>query len=161
MSFRFLSPSEWPLLRDVRLDALRESPGAFLSAYETEAGYGHETWWRQFETGDWLVCVSAADTVLAVLGATTGTDVDPGDRYLSYLWVAPAVRRSGVATRLVGEMLRHLRARGVRRAWLWVLDGNEAAYALYQKLGFVSTGLRQPLRTDPTRYEERFTCVLS
>lgn len=66
-----------------------------------------------------------------------------------------------MATRLVGEMLRHLRATGVGRAWLWVLDGNEAAYALYRKLGFVSTGVRQPLRTDPTRYEERFTRPLS
>lgn len=161
MSFRFLSPAEWRLLRDVRLDALKDSPTAFLSSYEDEAGYGDEAWADQFDGGEWLVDVSAAGTVLAVVGATTGPDIDPDDRYLSHLWVAPAARRTGLATELVGEMLRHLRASGRRRAWLWVLDGNDAARALYRKLGFVSTEIRQSLQADPTRYEERFTRPLA
>ena len=92
-----------------------------------------------------------------MLGATREVDIDPGDRYLSYLWVAPHARRHGIATTLVNDMLDHLRSRGVRRAWLWVLDGNDAAHALYSKVGFVSTGHRQPLDHDPTRCEERLT----
>ena len=161
MSIRFLSRSEWHLLRDVRLGALRESPTAYLSSYETEARFEDGTWHQEVGHGIWLVFVSESDAVLAVLGATTGPDIAASDRYLSYLWVAPDARRTGIATRLISEMLRHLRTTGVARAWLWVLDGNDAACSLYRKLGFVSTGLRQPLHKDPTRYEERFIRVLS
>jgi ribosomal protein S18 acetylase RimI-like enzyme len=92
-----------------------------------------------------------------VLGATHENDVGPDDRYLSHLWVAPEARRSGIATRLIREMLRRLREDGVRRAWLWVLDGNEAARSLYLGLGFAPAGDRQPLRQDADRFEERLT----
>lgn len=156
MSIRLLTSTEWRLLRDARLGALRDSPAAFLSTYETEVGYGRRHWLRELARGCWLVS-SRGTEIQAVLGATPESDVDPADRYLSFLWVAPDARRGGIATRLVDEMLDHLRAHGVGRAWLWVLDGNEPAYSLYRKLGFVSTGVRQPLRHDPTRCEERLT----
>jgi ribosomal protein S18 acetylase RimI-like enzyme len=161
VSFRLLSDSEWDLLRDVRLVALSESPTAYLSSYETEARYEPLRWRRELRRGAWLVGLSRAGTVVAVVGATPEPDIDPGDRYLSYLWVAPSARRTGLATRLVDEMLRHLHGTGVARAWLWVLDGNDAARALYGKLGFTSTGERQPLLHDPTRYEERLAIDLA
>jgi ribosomal protein S18 acetylase RimI-like enzyme len=58
-------------------------------------------------------------------------------------------------------MLDRLRAAGMVRAWLWVLGGNAPARRLYEALGFVSTGERQPLKKDPARYEERMTLPLT
>ena len=152
----FLADSDWRLLRDSRLTALRDTPEAFLSTYEVEACYGERTWRREAARGHWLVR-SCRDHPLAVLGATPEDDIAPDERYLSYLWVTAADRRSGVATTLVTAMLARLAATGVGRAWLWVVDGNEPARRLYHKLGFVRTGDRKPLSHDPTRFEERFT----
>jgi ribosomal protein S18 acetylase RimI-like enzyme len=56
--------------------------------------------------------------------------------------------------------LDHLADEGVELAWLWVLDGNEAARRLYVTLGFTSTGERQPLPACPSRTEERMSKLL-
>ena len=37
---------------------------------------------------------------------------------------------------------------------LWVADGNDRARRCYERLGFVPTGVRQPLPSDPAVGEE-------
>lgn len=159
MSTRLLSDQDWPLLRDLRLAALRESPAAFLSTYDQERTWTDGDWRTEAARGDWLTEDVHGDPV-ALLGATPEPDVAGSERYLSYLWVAPGHRHRGIAERLVVAMLDRLRAAGVGRAWLWVLDGNDPARRLYERLGFVSTGERQPLKDDPVRSEERMTLSL-
>lgn len=156
MSICALSVDEWPLLRDLRLAALRDSPESFLSTHDAEAALTPADWKDEAARGIWLTWYAGGRAV-AVLGATPEPDVPPEDRYLSHLWVAPPARRSGIATRLVEDMLRRLRSMGVRRAWLWVLDGNEAALGLYLGLGFRPAGDRKPLSHDPGRFEERLS----
>jgi ribosomal protein S18 acetylase RimI-like enzyme len=158
MSTRLLSADEWRQLRDLRLAALKESPIAFLATYEDQAGWTERDWRADVSRGRWLV---AGDPPYALLGATAEDDVPTSDRYLSYLWVEAAHRRQGLGERLVREMLDLLRLAGVERAWLWVLGENEAARRLYERLGFVSTGERQPLDKDPSRFEERMTMPLN
>ena len=159
MTFQFLSAAEWPVLRAVRLSALHDSPDAFLSEHATEERWPDEAWQREAERGDWLVA-RAGDRVVALLGATPEPDIPAGDRYLSYLWVHPGARRTGVAGALVRTMLDRLRSGGVARAWLWVLEGNDPALALYRALGFAPTGERQPVPKTPGRGEERFSLRL-
>jgi ribosomal protein S18 acetylase RimI-like enzyme len=159
VSIRFLSASEWRLLRDARLAALSESPRSFLSSYERERGFGEDEWRAELAHGNWLVYLHGEE-VRAILGATPEPDVATDDRYLSYLWVTPDARRSRIATRLVTQMLDRLRAEGVARAWLWVVSGNDAARALYSKLGFRPSGDQQPLGHDPERHEDRFCLIL-
>ena len=99
MSIRFLSASEWRLLRSARLDALRESPTSFLSTFAEERQYGQQRWEAELGRGDWLVRTSDdASEAQALLGATRGADIPAADRYLSYLWVAPAARGRGLGT---------------------------------------------------------------
>ncbi len=57
--------------------------------------------------------------------------------------VRPKYRQSGIGWRLMGAVLRHLRAEGAQTLFLEVDEGNEAAVALYQKLGFVQVGERE------------------
>ena len=162
MSIRFLSASEWRLLRSARLDALRESPTSFLSTFAEERQYGQPRWEAELRRGDWLVGTGDdPPQAQALLGATRGADIPAGDRYLSYLWVAPPARRRGLGMSLVTRMLTHLRQWDVPRVWLWVLDGNAGADQLYRKVGFERTGLRKPLPHDPARIEERLLLELS
>jgi ribosomal protein S18 acetylase RimI-like enzyme len=159
MSTTILGGNDWARLRDLRLAALEESPEAFLSTYDEQVGWTEQDWRAEVTRGTWLVREVGGHPV-ALLGATPEADIAASERYLSYLWVAPSHRRHGVARELVLEMLARLRATGVRRAWLWVLSGNRAAWQLYERLGFASTGDRQPLDKDPSRYEERMTLSL-
>lgn len=156
---RLLSSAEWAQLRDLRLTAVRDSPESFLSTFEEQVGWTDDDWRAEASRGDWLVETVDAQPV-AMLGATAETDIADSERYLSYLWVAPTHRRHGLAAGLVRAMLGRLRAAGVVRAWLWVLGENDAARQLYEKLGFLSTGERQPLEKDPSRFEERMSLSL-
>jgi ribosomal protein S18 acetylase RimI-like enzyme len=159
VSARLLQEGDWRRLRQVRLAALQESPQSFLSTYEEEAVWTDAQWRSEAARGWWLVDMDRGRSV-AMLGATPESDIAASERYLSYLWVAPDHRRRGLGKQLVADMLDRLRAAGVPRAWLWVLGGNLAARRLYEGLGFVSTGERQPLKNDPMRYEERMTLAL-
>jgi ribosomal protein S18 acetylase RimI-like enzyme len=155
VTIRLLTAPEWDVLRDVRLAALYESPDSFLSLYQEERQYGSRWWKAAVRRDTWMVCTSDEGATQALLGATRAIDIPPSDRYLSYLWVAPSARGRGIGTRLVTQMLTHLRDGGVPRVWLWVFDGNEAAHRLYRKIGFQSTGVRKQLEQDPFRAEER------
>lgn len=60
----------------------------------------------------------------------------PGEAEMRMLAVAPEAWGHGVADLLVEDVAQRLRAEGVARLVLVVLDGNEAALRLYQRLGF-------------------------
>ena len=56
--------------------------------------------------------------------------------------VARRMRRGGLATRLLGQLLSGLRQRGIRLVFLEVGEDNVAAIALYANFGFVAVGKR-------------------
>ena len=58
------------------------------------------------------------------------------------LGVPAAVRRRGIATRLLAAALRSLVAQGARQAFLEVAEDNDGARALYRSLGFTPAGRR-------------------
>jgi ribosomal protein S18 acetylase RimI-like enzyme len=158
---KVLTEDEWPVLRDIRLSALEESPQAFLSSFGHEAAYDEGRWRSEFMRGEWLVVI-AGDQVIGLLGATMEEPARPShERYLEYLWVWPGARRSGVGSMLLRTVLDRLRDSGVRTVWLWILDGNDSALRLYQGFGFQSTNERQRLAADPARSEERLRLRLS
>lgn len=151
---KLLAPDQWFMLRDIRLRALRESPRAFLSTYEREKSHSEDQWRAEFNRGDWNIRF-LGDRPVGLLGTTREPDAPAHECYLEYLWVSPGCRRSGIAFSMVTVILGRLQTSGVRTAFLWVLDGNDAATRLYKRAGFVSTNYRQPLPADPERSEER------
>ena len=63
--------------------------------------------------------------------------------------VAPAARRKGLATRLLGELLRFARQQGALAVLLEVRASNAAALSLYGGCGFVRSGLRPRYYQNP------------
>lgn len=55
----------------------------------------------------------------------------------------PAYRKSGYATAVLHELIRLAKERGAGRMTLEVRRSNDAAIALYQKLGFAPGGIRK------------------
>ena len=154
LDIKRLARDEWLALRGIRLAALRESPGAFLSTYAREDSFGENSWRAEFDRGGWCIGFREGQPV-SLLGVTREPGTPQHQCYLEYVWVSPECRRSGVAAFMLTVVLDQLRASGVRTAFLWVLDGNNAAVRLYKRLGFVSTNHRQPLADSPGRSEER------
>ncbi len=148
---KLLVPDEWRVLRDMRLAALRESPHSFLSTYEKEKAFDEPKWRAEFGRGDWAVSVHDGEPA-GIVGCTRESGTPIHECYLEYIWVAPRWRNRGVARYMLTAVLDRLRKSGVRTAYLWVLDGNDAAVRLYKGVGFISSNHRQPAR--PGRTEE-------
>jgi ribosomal protein S18 acetylase RimI-like enzyme len=150
---KLLVPGEWPLLRDIRLAALRDSPHAFLSSYQVESAFDELRWRAEFDRGQWTVSIED-DQPAGIVGCTREPETPTDECYLEYIWVAPRLRNKGVAHNMLTVVLGRLRESGVRTAYLWVLDGNDAAVQLYKRVGFISSDRRQPLAERPGRTEE-------
>lgn len=154
-----LTTDNWRRLRKTRLRALRESPDAFLATFEQERRYDQERWQQEFSRGSWYVG-RLGRTVVALVGVTREPGAPADERYLEYLWVSPEQRGSGIGTEMLAWVLKRLRTAAIKIAYLWVLDGNDAAMRLYRRAGFVSANHRQPLDADPSRCEERLLLYL-
>jgi ribosomal-protein-alanine acetyltransferase len=63
--------------------------------------------------------------------------------------VTGAARRCGLASRLVGELLDHVRSRGGKTVFLEVRESNRAARSLYEKWAFVEVGRRRSYYQHP------------
>jgi ribosomal protein S18 acetylase RimI-like enzyme len=149
-----LDPDEWLTLRNIRLAALRESPHAFLATYEQQKDYNEDRWRGEFDRGCWFAALDEGRP-LCLLGVTRDPSIPADACYLEYVWVAPQHRGRGVALVMLTGILDRLRAAGLRTAFLWVLDGNDAAMRLYKRAGFIRSNHREPLPDRPGRFEER------
>ena len=63
--------------------------------------------------------------------------------------VSPAYRGRGVGYRMLSELMEAGQTRGIERYTLEVRISNQAALALYEKLGFASVGVRKNFYEKP------------
>jgi ribosomal protein S18 acetylase RimI-like enzyme len=153
LDIKILTPAKWTALRDIRLEALRESPQAFLSTHEKEAAWDEDQWLAEFDRGDWSIGF-LADQAVSLLGATRPADMPWHECFLEYIWVAPEHRGAGLAQGMLAFTFGRLQTIGVQTAYLYVLNGNDAARRLYEKAGFTSAREPEPLAEYPGRSEE-------
>jgi GNAT superfamily N-acetyltransferase len=148
VTVRRATVDDWELVRDVRLAALQEAPYAFGSTYAREREFDEETWRGRLSNPDGPTFLAFdGDKVVGIDGVFT----ENGDRILVAMWVAPDARRGGVGAALTEAVCDWAKARGDKRVYLSVADGNERARRLYERVGFVMTGKSQPLQSDPSR----------
>jgi GNAT superfamily N-acetyltransferase len=86
-----------------------------------------------------------------VVGAVGGYTPNGADAVtLVAMWAHPQVRGLGVGDALISEVLAWARENRWSRVDLRVADGNAAARRLFVRNGFVPTGHREPLESDPS-----------
>ncbi|MDR3311243.1 MAG: ribosomal protein S18-alanine N-acetyltransferase [Oscillospiraceae bacterium] len=95
---------------------------------------------RRIDGGD-TEFIAADESGWVVGFAFAGVSGDEAE--LLQIAVSEASRGRGVASELLSWTIMKLRHRGVRRLFLEVRRSNEAALALYGKLGFSRTGTRR------------------
>ena len=120
---REVDADDWEVLRDVRLDALREAPYAFGSTYAREAPFTEEQWRARLAaravnffafTGD---LPDGEDDAPAGLAAVFEGD---GPAELVSMWVRPTARGRGVGEALISAAAEWAKARDHDTLYLWV-----------------------------------------
>ncbi len=156
MEIRRLREGDGALLRDVRLRALQDAPYAFSSWFGREADRGPEFWEGRVAES----ALGESGVVFAAVegGRSLGTaggyfaDEDREVATLSGMWVDPDARRRGLARELLEAVAAWARDSGARRLRLVVTECESSgpAAALYRERGFVETGEREQLESDPS-----------
>ena len=149
-----LNEDQWSALREMRLSALRESPRMFLSTEEREKTWERPDWEEEFKRGVWYFG-EVSDQAVGLIGVTREPNSPPDECYIEYMWISPRYRRQGMGEHMLTALLDILRESGTRTVRLWVLDGNDIAFRLYERLGFERTGEVQAIASRPGRTEAR------
>ena len=92
----------------------------------------------------WVVAV-CEEQVVGYIGSQSSYD----ETDIMNVAVHPDWRRRGIAESLIDCLIQELKNRGSRALMLEVRDSNEAAKALYEKLGFRQVGLRKNYYRNP------------
>lgn len=151
-----VSPDQWAAYREVRLAALTESPEAFGSTVERELGFPEQLWRDRLGANVTLLAwldsrpvgtVTVLDTELSQTHGFTGAF------HLVAMWVDPAARRLGVGAQLVSAALDAAKAGGAPALLLWVVETNDRARSLYERLGFRATGHKEAYPNQPGQWE--------
>ena len=143
---------DWQAVRDIRLAALLDAPFAFGSTLERELAFDEQEWQRRVSDGNWLLAWFGQQPVGVVAGIPVAGRHD--ERHLVGMWVTAAHRGTSVAAELVEAICDWTRSQGASLVTLWVADGNPRARRFYDRLGFITTGRRQPLPSAPEIGEE-------
>ena len=158
MLVRRITEEDWTGLRYVRLAALSDSPSAFGSTLHAEQQFVEQDW---REWCRWAAVFIAWEAVSPV-GIAAGVMGDIADqRNLISLWVRPDHRGVGLASDLVTNVVDWARTDGADRLALWVASTSEGARRLYERHGFVESGIRKPLPSAPTVDERQMVLQLS
>jgi ribosomal protein S18 acetylase RimI-like enzyme len=121
-----------------RAEALANDPLTFRITPDDDAALGLP-FWRERLTRDFVVAVIDDDGRWLGMGGLSQL-VGSKLSHKALIWgmyVAPAARGSGAASRIIEALLEHARGR-VRQVQLTVMADNERAQALYKRHGFVT-----------------------
>lgn len=153
ITVRRLGPDDWTIWREIRLMALADAPYAFGSSLAREQAMAESGWRDRLAPEHGVTAVAMLDE--RPVGAIGGyTPPGATSVLLIAMWAHPDVRGRGVGDVLVREVLAWARENGWSEVRLRVADGNTPARRLFERHGFVPTGLRDPLESNPSVYTE-------
>ena len=129
---------------------LKKEDAPFLSEIEKEI-FGKNAWtekdFKETTALEYAYYLVAEDDG-RIVGACGYRDMC-GEADITNVCVISAMRRRGIAERMLRELISHGKEAGVRAFTLEVRSQNPAAIELYKKLGFVSEGVRPGFYDDP------------
>ncbi|MGB6577053.1 MAG: GNAT family N-acetyltransferase [Streptosporangiaceae bacterium] len=145
---RAATMEDWQVLRDIRLEALRDAPDAFLSTYTEQAAYAEADWRRRISRGGTFFAYITEVNGTEPVGLVGGFFGKPDTVELVSLWVRPQARGLGVGEALVAAMINWASTRNASSVHLWLMETNRYAWVLYERCGFSATGERQRLQPN-------------
>ena len=152
LNVRHLRADEADLHRKLRLEALRESPRAFGDTLEPLERKGADYWHALTQrvcSVDAMVVALDAERPIGMIYGLRDRQIRQGAR-LGADWVDTQYRRRGAGRLLVHSVIAWAQTHGFAMARLWVGHEEEAAIALYERCGFVFSGLERQLEERPS-----------
>jgi ribosomal protein S18 acetylase RimI-like enzyme len=139
-----LSPDEWQLFKQFRLESLLVEPQAFGSSYAEVIQRSDSHWQERLvkaQAGEksWLLFAKENTRMIGMIGAYCTEEGDVVEIVSPY--VTKEKRKLGVATALMTALLAEIAKRdSIRKVTLGVNAGQTAAVALYLRFGFQMVG---------------------
>lgn len=156
---RTLAEDDWETYRDLRLQALQESPDAFTSEYDEEAEWSEAQWRERMARSSRLAAVNGDDK-LGVVSIGHHEVLEEGVSEVFGLWVRPESRGTRVATELMDAGIAEARRIGLRQLVYWVDTDNGRAVAFASGYGFRTTAYRRTTRGSDGREVEEIALVM-
>ena len=152
-----LPASRWREARQIRLEALRDSPQAFAVPYDHEAAHPDEFWigrLREAEDGRAYAIYAEHDgKLVGMIGAFF--EAGPEVATIVAMYVSPSYRGRGVGRQLVEAIIERLgRHPGTEKATLMVNVEQLAAVELYRSAGFEVVEKQRIALGDGRVYDE-------
>jgi len=150
---RLLGEADWQQYRQVRLASLQESPSAFAVTHAEELERPDAYWREHLVSADRLLAVRGGQPVGLVSLETVDSDDGMGE--IRDLWVAPEVRNTGIAWRLMEAAAERAVGRGLTRLSYWVSTENGRAVAFATNFGFRPTSMRRTTRASSEEFGDQ------
>ncbi len=148
ITVRALTEDEWETYRSLRLEALQESPDAFVADHDTEAAEAEDFWRARMNRSARLVAEAGDEQVGVVsIGDAAESESENGGQLFG-LWVRPEWRGRSVAANLVRQGAMIAEGQGFARLFYWVGSDNGRAVAFASSFGFRPTDERRPMRVS-------------
>jgi RimJ/RimL family protein N-acetyltransferase len=141
-TIRRAKPGDEPVLRELRIAALTDSPSAFSSTLERELARTPENWrtWVTPPSVTFILESERGEPCGIVAGALDKSD--PSIAILMSMWVHPTHRGTGAASELILLIQQWAAESRVRELRLLVNESNPVARRCYERLSFRPTGYR-------------------
>jgi RimJ/RimL family protein N-acetyltransferase len=142
IDLRRLGPGDAPAYREIRLEALADSPHAFSSTLESEQDQPLDRFAARL-ADDFVLGAFSGARLVGVAGFYV--QPRPKHRHKGMLWgmyVRPSHRAAGIGRKLVEAIIAHARQH-VELLQLFVVADNMPARRLYASLGFVEYGIER------------------
>jgi RimJ/RimL family protein N-acetyltransferase len=139
-TIRRAQPGDELVLRDLRITALTDSPGAFSSTLEREMNRTAENWRTWVTPPSVTFILESAERKPCGLVAGALDKADPSIALLMSMWVHPSHRGTGAASRLIALIQQWAAESRARELRLSVVEQNAIARRCYERAGFRTTG---------------------
>ena len=143
VTYRLLSREDWESLRDIRLAALLECEGFYLTSYAQALNYTADDWQARIEGPDKAIFgLFDAGVLIGIGGVFTAQD-DPSEQngVLGMGFVAAEYRGQGLSQLLYTARIDWARKhRSIRTLKVSHREGNEVSRRAMLKHGFVFAG---------------------
>lgn len=146
LELRAAQKRDWRALRELRLEALLDTPEAYGSTYEESLRRSRAQWKEMARSFNYFVALREGDFVGMASGGLH--EKYPDTAWLYGMYVTPEERGTDVASALVDCVRRWARERGYDALFLHVGVGVPRARAFYRRVGFVETGERRAMTRD-------------
>jgi ribosomal protein S18 acetylase RimI-like enzyme len=153
-TIRAVQACDWPIVRDVCVQMLLDSPEAFGETLAEAQSRDPSEWIllveRCAQGADMSAFFAEDDSGICGFVRANAADprIPPGTVLVSQLWVAPRQRGKGLGRNLMNAVSNWAEERKASQISLGVAESNLGVQKFYEGLGYADTGIRAPLPSN-------------